>query len=219
MSLSTLTLRLDFRTYWLHARGEGGGADFDLVMDTDDDGLPVLRGRHATGLLRLALLRAQVWGWFADLPEAASDDDIPVLLLGRLGADEPGCLDVRTARVPYRLRDRLLADRAATAACFRRISSTAIEPLSGTAAERQLRSVEAAIPLPLELNLAFLPATRRLWAGDDAGERARIETAARCWQDWLALAWPAFDEAGAKRTRGFGRLAYTEALQDPRPAA
>lgn len=207
-----LALTLEPRCYWLHARGEGGGADYDLVMDRDDDGLPLLRGKHVTGLLRLALQRAVAWEWYEGEPLAS---DIPRLLLGD-GA-EPGCLDVRSARVAAPLRERLIGAgaRHLRAACFRRVASTAIDAARSVAKEKHLRTVETAVPLPLEFVVSFDDVGRKTWAGNETAELARIETARVCWKSWIACAWPAFDEAGAKRTRGFGRLGWTSPPDAP----
>jgi hypothetical protein len=206
---SSLTLRIDVRSYWLHARGEGGGADFDLVMERGDDGLPLLRGRHVAGLLRLAVKRAEEWGWYAAEPDVEG----PALLL--FGGDsEPGCLDVRNAEVAEPLRARLQHDPELKAeladACFRRIASTAITYSTGVALEKHLRVVECAVPLPLAFTVAFAPGDRRAWARDDPGELDRIVRAQERWPAWIETAWPALDEIGGKRTRGFGRLAISE---------
>jgi hypothetical protein len=208
VSASSINLQLDLKSYWLHARGEGGGADYDLVMDRDEDGLPMLRGKHVAGLLRLALKRAVAWKWLG----SDSGAYIPLLLMG--GEDEPGCLDVRSARVPAWVRRELLDDPQLRAelgvACCRRIASTAIDELTSVAKQKQLRSIEAAVPLPLGFQVSFAPRDRRWWAGRDEAEQAAIALAENNWLDWLEIAWPAFDEAGAKRTRGFGRLGWAE---------
>jgi hypothetical protein len=45
--------------------------------------------------------------------------------------------------------------------------------------------------------------------GNEPEQRA-CKVAERHWRDWLEIAWPAFDEVGARRTRGFGRLAWSD---------
>jgi hypothetical protein len=207
-----ILLPLEFAGYWIHAHGEGGG-DFDLVIERDEDGLPVLRGRHVTGLLRLAILGAQGLEWFDD-----SESDIAELLVGRRprpasndGAasyTSPGCLAVGDARVGPALRAAVLADPALRDELFERIASTAIDWDTGVAARSQLRTIEAALPVALSARLDFDPSHRRLWARGDTDELARIDRAEAHWEAWIETAWPGFDEAGAKRTRGFGRLRY-----------
>jgi hypothetical protein len=247
--VSAKILTLSIRTYWLHARGEGGGADYDLVMETDGDGLPMLRGRHVAGLLRLALARAEHWGWFAKVHKdpviaaaiaaahnggATADganNNAPLLLYitellmgvrteSKRGGPQslPGCLAVGNARVPERIRKALREKidgkeriTAATAEAFRRrIDSTAIDEVRGVAKQAHLRSVEAAIPLPLEFAVSFAPDDFLAAMHDNAPERKACEVAERRWTDWLEIAWPAFDEVGAKRTRGFGRLGWSD---------
>jgi len=66
--------------------------------------------------------------------------------------------------------------------------------------------------LPLVAPLVFAPQTRRDWTRGDAGELARIAQAEARWRGWIRRAWPAFDEVGAKRTRGFGQLSWAGEL-------
>lgn len=199
--MTTLDLPICPASYWLHGRGEGGGADFDLVMERDSDGLPLLRGRHVQGLLRLALERAAEWGWF--------EGDIPGLLLGDRGRGAPGCLGVADAMISPALASALKG-QALTPGLFARIASTAINPDTGSAKARHLRSVEAAIPVPLTATVSFEPDLRRDWAASDRNLLDQVDRAEASWRNWIATAWPAFDEVGAKRTRGFGALAFTE---------
>ncbi len=208
-----LLLPFDFQTYWLHASGEGGGADFDLKMERDAHRLPLLRGKHVAGLLRLALERAAAWGWFADA--AGPDDlDIPDLLMGGRSDGRPGCLDVRSAVIRQPLAGILRSDQAMTEACFQRLATTAIEPLHGVAREKHLRTIEAALPLPLQARVRVAPADRLAWCGLDAGAIGQVDRAAAEWRKWVRLAWPAVDEAGAKRTRGFGRLRPADCVDE-----
>ena len=244
--MTKLTLTLDIATYWLHARGEGGGADFDLVMDTDNEGLPLLRGRQVTGLLRLALTRAEAWGWFdtekaeksgkgeiAALAKAIKGNKgdatylITELLVGARSDGRwkglesiPGCLAIGSAVVPERIRKALVdpatdkIDAATKAALFRRVESTAIDELRGVAKEKHLRSVEAAIPLPLAFDVAFAPEDLRAYMHHQPDELAALNVIAEKWRSWLEIAWPLLDEVGAKRTRGFGRLRFSKFPND-----
>jgi len=201
--MSELILPITFSAFWLHAHGEGGGADFDLVMERDREGFPVLRARHVAGLLRVALLRAEAWEWFP-----AASTGIASILLGDLGDNGPGCLSVSDARLSDGLQEALGPDR--TWALFQRIPSTAIDPKTGAAKPKHLRAVEAALPVPLRARIQFEPGRRRIWAGGRPDEHAVLAKAEQHWRSWIACAWPAFDEAGAKRTRGFGRIAWRE---------
>lgn len=192
--------------YWLHAHGEGGGADFDLVMERDRDRLPLLRGRHVRGLLRLALERATHWNWFE------ADLGVCELLVGDRGLGAPGCLAVSDATVSLALRANLLADPSLIEGLFVRVPSTAIDPVTGAAKSKHLRTVEAALPVPLWATVTFEPETRQDWAQGDTAQLAEIEQARQHWSRWIETALPAFDEIGAKRTRGFGALALAEGV-------
>jgi hypothetical protein len=225
-----------------------GGADYDLVMESDGDGLPMLRGRHVAGLLRVALSRAEHWGWFEaeraepkiaaaiaalerEIREGGAEPGmllyITELLMGvrtetKRGGPEslPGCLAVGNARVPERIREPLREQRGAerkippaTAEAFRRrIDSTAIDELRGVAKQRHLRSVEAAIPAPLEFSVRFAPDDFLAAMHESQAEIDACEFARQQWEKWLEKAWPALDEVGARRTRGFGRLGWREPL-------
>ena len=171
-----MILPFDIRTYWLHSSGEGGGADYDLVMERDPHGLPTLRGKHVAGLLRLALDRAADWGWFEDIPQYSSAD-IPMILMGDRSDGAPGCLDVRSAVVVDPLRAELLVDSALRAACFQRLATTAVESIRGVARDGHLRSIEAAIPLALQARVRFAAADRLAWSGNDQALRRLIEVA------------------------------------------
>ena len=203
-----LALYFDIRTYWLHSSGAGGGADYDLVMERDPDDLPFLGGRQIAGLLRLALKRAAAWDWF-DNTAAIAGCDIPDLLMGGHADGAPGCLDVRSATVAEPLRASLLSDPAMRAACFQRMQTTAIETAPGIAREGQLRSIEAAMPLPLQTRIRFLPADSRIWSDADAAMHSRLAIAEANWRQWIGICLPALDEVGAKRTRGFGQVHVT----------
>lgn len=199
--MTILDLPISPASYWLHARGEGGGADFDLVMERDAGGLPLLRGRHVRGLLRLALERAAAWEWL--------DKDVPNLLLGDRGRGAPGCLAVSDATVSPALAATLMSQDL-TPGLFVRIASTAISPDTGAAKARHLRAIEAAMPVPLTAKIVFDPYLRRDWAAGNESHLEQVTRAGGGWRRWIATAWPAFDEIGAKRTRGFGYLAFAE---------
>lgn len=211
MTADTAVLRLGFRSFWLHARGEGGGADYDLVMERDPSGLPILRGRHLAGLLRVAFARADRWGWF-DNPPATG---VEALLMGGFGNGMPGCLDIRSARVPDPLRSTLVSVPGLIEACFQRLPTTAIDPVRGVAKTGHLRTIEAAMPMQLEARIRFDASDRLAWSG---GTSADVDNGRRTWIDWLRCALPALDEAGAKRTRGFGRLGRCDVITGGVPA-
>ena len=202
--MTAFSLIIHPTAYWLHAHGEGGGADFDLVMERDGEGLPLLRGRHVRGLLRLALERARAWGW------SEHDVDVCGLLVGDRGRGAPGCLAVGDAVLSPSLRAGLLADPDLIDGLFVRVPSTAIDRGTGTAKPKHLRTVEAAMPVPLVAKITFEPDTRHDWAQADTDLLRQIELAKEDWLDWLVLALPAFDEIGAKRTRGFGAIKLPE---------
>lgn len=195
--------------YWLHAHGEGGGEDYDLVMERDDDGLPVLRARHVKGLLRVALERAIKWEWIDT--KVIDFRDIPDILLGRRdGKGGAGCLITRDAVVSGPLRAALLDQTDLLNGLFARVASTAIDDDTGTAKPKHLRTIEAGVPIPLVSRLTFDSSKRTDWARGDQERLDAIVAAEAHWRDWIECAWPGFDECGAKRTRGFGELLWTE---------
>ena len=172
-------LRIEISSYWCHATGRSGGADCDLVTDRDDDGLPVLRGRHVRGLLREACRLAEA----LEYPDAIDCSE----LFGGRGADSrPGLIAIGDARLPLAVAQGVAASAARKEALFRRLAATAIEPATGIAKSSSLRSIEVAIPCVL-----FAPISIE---GDKSG-----------FKEGLDQALPLIAGVGAKRSRGLGR--------------
>lgn len=195
--MNTRTLSLQFLDTWHVGTGQGEGSHLDAVTARDADGLPYVPGRMLRGLLRDAVEALVAWG---HVP--ASD---ALELLGGLAqrTDAPGrsmstagCLYVSDALLPAAERRVLAADSAHPAAPAMRAAlyvanfQTAIDPVTSTAAEGSLRSIELVVPLTLDSELCIeRPAAR----------------AAVLWGH-LNRALPLVRGIGAMKTRGHGRV-------------
>jgi hypothetical protein len=200
--MAALFLLIDFRSYWLHASGRGGGADLDALLVRDPDGFPGLSAKHVQGVLREASRRAEAWGWPKELGYLLSTPDIPhgaltdVLFGGRGGDAAPGCLEFDDFRLPPVLRGK---DTAWV--WSRPIASTRIEEGTRAAKGRTLRSIEAAVPCVLGGRVTWDDKRRLVERPRDVDLVAAVEKA---WQRHIEAVIVEVRALGAKRTRGFG---------------
>jgi hypothetical protein len=205
--MAALFLLIDFRSYWLHTSGRGGGADLDALLVRDPDGFPALSAKHVQGVLREASRRAEAWGWpqtLGYLPSASEisrGDFTDVLFGGRGGDAAPGCLEFDDFRLPPDLRE------TATAwAWSRPIASTRIEEGTRAARDKTLRSIEAAVPCVLGGPVTWDDKRRLVERPQDASLVAEVE---KVWRRHIDAAILEVRALGAKRTRGFGRCFVT----------
>ena len=129
--------RIRFYTYWHCGSGLSGGSSTDALVARDDDGLPFVPGRTFKGHLREA---AELLG-----------EDAFVLDCFGAADDRQGLCHFGDAHLPFvveKERKHYLIDR---------LSMTAIDKESGTALDDSLRSIEAAVPVELEGEIAGLP--------------------------------------------------------------
>lgn len=177
-------LELELLDYWHAGSSRGRGVEYDAEVLRTAAGLPYLPGRSLRGLLREGLLQAEESG----LPEVA-----PGLVAAWFGDEgEPGRLYVSNATLGAEM-ERWAAttdDTAAKAALFCPLASTAIDPDSGTAQDKSLRTVEVAVPVTLH-------AAVRLSAGPE--DRATAIAA-------LAAGLRFVRGLGKTRRRGLGRV-------------
>ena len=219
---ASLIIEIDVLSYWHPGTGRAGGDDTDAVIDKDEVGLPILRGRHIKGLLREAA------EWLQHDFQAPGWDDTRInLLFGREAweADKkrpaqlsaPGCVRFGNARLPAAVIAAAEKNSALANAFIARLASTRIEFETGVADDKTLRSMEVAVPLKLRARLDWDDAgrlgTKPLRGDEDAESGDAISVLSRQWHSALAECLPLVTAVGAHRNRGFGRALFTIAEQ------
>ena len=215
--ITELLIEVDIRSYWHGGTGRAGGDDVDALIDKDADGLPVLRGRHLKGLLRDAAERLAAWqalGWndMARINILFGREAIPAKLaqggeLERPGqASAPACVRFSDACLPPQIAEKVRAKPELANGLVQRLASTRIEFETGAAADKTLRSIEAAMPLKLYAHLKWDTAERLSLQGGVGEETAKqIDELAGHWAGAIAECLPYVLAVGAHRSRGFGR--------------
>lgn len=212
------SIRLELEGFWRAGTGRGSSGLVDELCARDRDGLPYLPGRSLKGVLRDAVERAEAWGWYQDrghpppAPRAAASltrrlfgqigfERIPET--GRLGIGAPirltssGCLAFTSARLPTPERAALARQPQLTEHLFATLATTAVDPNTGTALDKTLRTQEVAIPLVLEATVS-----------------TPVDDGPQDWQELLALAFPLVRAIGSGRSRGLGRCRLSIAGED-----
>lgn len=205
-----LVLRLDILSPWICGSGRGSGRLHDSVGVRDSDGLPYVPGRHLKGILRDAVEQMPPREIGDD---TATGEELASFLFGPRASGELredaasyffGLLHVSSAIVAPADRAVLLGmdRRDRELALFMTQQSTAIDPSSGTALDKSLRSTQVVVPLTLYAEIGcdaspfgskeLHPFEHSLIAGEwrrivvDAGQMVRA--------------------VGANRQRGSGRV-------------
>lgn len=183
--MEKLNYTIEFFTYWHCGSGLAKGADVDLLVIKDDNGLPFVPGKTVKGLLKEAALELAAYGEF-------SDDDV----LEAFGkeADEktnspskPGSLSFSNAVLSSKEHDALVANNAQEYV-YSSIASTAICPETGVAKDHSLRKMEVVVPCIVEGTIMNVD-----------GSSALI----------LKRAMKMVKRLGSNRNRGLGRCKFT----------
>ena len=158
MTSRAALVTIEFRSYWLSGTGGGRGRHLDAVSHRDADGLPAMPMSQVKGTLRETaerLGRDGRAGWscrhveriFGRQPEAGEpNEDGAVAFLG--DAEIPGANRTGLAGSGERERRRQL---------YRRVAGTQIDE-RGSAADRTLRYIEAAVPVTLVGRIEWIAA-------------------------------------------------------------
>lgn len=204
--MKTIHLSFAFDSYWQAASGRGNDELLDSTVARGAGGLPVLPGRTIKGLLREAYRRAVACGALqhdreielfgsevagADQASLNDADQAKALDEGRFRT-KAGALAFGTATLPQAWIDWASTDPSARAVVdelFTQVSSTAINERDGVALDHTLRVVEVAVPMTL---------TAAVDGPDDAD-----------WVEQLRDVAPLLRALGARRNRGYGRVAVT----------
>jgi len=120
---------ITFYTYWHCGSGLSGGSSTDAEVVKDDQNLPFVPGRTVKGHLREA---AKLLGDEEFVTRCFGDED-----------DKPGLCRFDDAVLSVEL------SRSETKYLYHRLSATKIDPESGTAEDKTLRTIEAVVPVTL----------------------------------------------------------------------
>lgn len=187
-------LTIELLSDWHIGSGQEAGAYADMVMLKSAAGLPYLPGRSLRGLLRAAVRQGGAHQWFGELP-------LERLLFGtegQAGLQAQGLLQLTSGMLPEaawlaeapQLRQNL----------FHTYAATAIDSDTGTAREGSLRTIEVAVPVTLQAELALNT------AHPDYSQLAVSEPQLTA---YLAACCNLVTELGAQRHRGLGRCRLT----------
>lgn len=198
----SLLLNIRILSYWHAGTGVGQSGGMDALCLRDDDGLPMLPGKHLRGLLRQALSHYtmcrpsqisadQLFGTRREGIDTPRFEGNPTFPDPEMEETEGGVLRVDTARL--RAADRLAVlgqenDLAPLLFDVRRATAIGRD---GVAKPHSLRAKEIALPVTLE---ALVTA---------------IGPAPNGWENALKNALPLVRAVGGGRTRGLGRCIVT----------
>lgn len=187
-----LTYKLRFYEYWHCGSGLSSGADVDLLVIKDKDGLPFIPGKTIKGLLREAVL---------DISNLSNSNNKQQLkkALGFFNnkkeenrADKGDCF-FTNAEIHQDLKDAIVANQY-TDYLFDTVSSTAILE-TGVAKDKSLRRMQVVIPCTLEGTILNIP----------------DEATASDFEKGLKF----IKRLGQNRNRGLGKCSFVEIAISP----
>jgi CRISPR/Cas system CSM-associated protein Csm3 (group 7 of RAMP superfamily) len=222
MTPTNARLLIAFHDFWHCGTGSGSGAESDAVVVRDRLGLPMVPGRTIKGMFRTALETLEYLGQITpgtvevllgsrgapmstrtDMPSEAV---LPVrgTRPGRLAFDD-GLLNAQL-RAAFAAGELASDEAALRNTLFVKTATTAIDAVTGIAANRTLRVIEVAVPLEMEAHVSLLPNKGFGHAFGSILPEADYEQAiVDRWLDTLSDAASLIGTLGAQRTRGFGR--------------
>jgi CRISPR/Cas system CSM-associated protein Csm3 (group 7 of RAMP superfamily) len=155
--------RIEFFTDWHCGSGLSSGADLDLLVIKDKDGLPFIPGKTIKGLVREAVediidsLSPRETVYTANMPNAIT------AVFGREvnAKKEPdkmgyqGCAFFTNAELSADLR-KVIVEKGLQEHLYRSVASTAIDD-EGIAVKHSLRKMEVTVPCTLEGEILDVP--------------------------------------------------------------
>lgn len=178
---------IQLHSYWHCGSGLAAGADVDLLVIKDADGLPYIPGKTIKGLVReavdefLSLCSIEEWpegyqetfGYFDDKDDKRKSDSF----FGNAGLNESEATEIKKNGLQKYL--------------FTSIASTAINK-DGVAKEHSLRKMQVTLPCVLE---------------------GTIENVPEAMHETIVKAFGMIKNLGAGRNRGLGRCTWKETQQ------
>jgi CRISPR/Cas system CSM-associated protein Csm3 (group 7 of RAMP superfamily) len=183
-----MELTFNLKSEWHLGSGRDGGAYADNLVQKDHDGLPMINGKSIKGLLRCAFSEALKYQWLSQTSEETLAN-----IFGREGTDlqAQGALKCDSATLNNSERNYFQHTPAAKEHLYRVRHSTAIDPMTQTAKEGSLRSMEVVIPMTIKSTLTLTTDNPDLY---------------QHFFKWLELSLPLICALGGKRRRGLGEV-------------
>ncbi len=178
--------KLEFFSYWHCGSGLSAGADVDLLVVKDGNGLPFVPGKTIKGLLREA---AEELSRLNPQKYASSDDLAKVFGKAPNAENSEGSMGrafFSNAEFPREDKVKIIDEKLARY-LFERVNATAIDE-SGIAKEHSLRRMEVALPCILTGEIDSIP--------EDA-------------ESTIVDALRFIKRLGENRNRGLGRCMFT----------
>ncbi len=133
--MTTIKYKIQFYSEWHCGSGMGSGADLDLLVIKDAEGLPFVPGKTIKGLLKEMLYYVV-------------DNTVVDRLMGAEG-HQVSELYFTNAKLGKFEKDQII-EASAQAKLYCSVASTAIDKETGIAVDNSLRKIETTIPLSLE---------------------------------------------------------------------
>lgn len=179
---------------WHIGSGEGAGAYADALTLKNHHGLPFIPGKSLKGLFREAMQQGIESGWFP------SELNLMDALFGEEGQamTTQGALQFSSANLSALETAYLVQHPEQRKGMFRVLQSTALDPQTGVAKNKSLRSIEVVNPMCLTAQISLNPQHKAAAALADYPVSLCLQHAS---QLILSL--------GAKRHRGLGQVQMT----------
>lgn len=141
--------KIKFHTYWHCGSGLASGADADLLVIKDKDGLPYVPGKTVKGLLREAVDMLY--------PEKKDTDEYKAVfgIKEEKGAGRRSDSFFKDATLPEREHQHIVSEKQPHL-LYQTLSSTAITD-EGVADDKTLRKIQVCIPCELESEIFDVP--------------------------------------------------------------
>ena len=154
-----INYQITFYNDWHCGSGLAAGADVDLLVVKDRQGLPYVPGKTVKGLLREAM--EQIYALQGKdvenlVPMLGRETDNPDETTAACGQMSQGCSFFTNAELAAD-EAQAIVSTGTTRYLYRTIASTAIDPLTGTARQHSLRRMQVTVPCVMHGRIIDVP--------------------------------------------------------------
>lgn len=191
------TLQIELLDYTLPGTGKADENDLDEIVLRDNEGLPMIPGKHLKGLLRQAVRCGQAWKWLTTMPPQEKDWEHYLfgtsVIEDGLTADQsqPGRLHIGNALLSQPVADYLLANPAQIPFLYAPVGANSCNEY-GVSKTHSRRRIEVIVPMTLYAPIHPI--------GPLPDEN---------WLTILKTVLPLITAVGKLRRRGYGRACLT----------